>query len=57
MIVVGLTIWQHPSFFAYYPTAATFEGTLGDLYAAAIPNPGFNVRLFIDQKFVSNLAL
>ncbi|KAL5519895.1 hypothetical protein ACEPAG_1555 [Sanghuangporus baumii] len=42
LIQPGLTVWQHPSFFAYFPTAATFEGTLGDLYATAIPNPGFN---------------
>ncbi|KAL5482501.1 BZZ1 [Sanghuangporus weigelae] len=42
LVQPGLTVWQHPSFFAYFPTAATFEGTLGDLYATAIPNPGFN---------------
>ncbi|KAL5524396.1 BZZ1 [Sanghuangporus sanghuang] len=42
LIQPGLTVWQHPSFFAFFPTAATFEGTLGDLYATAIPNPGFN---------------
>ncbi|KAJ7714338.1 pyridoxal phosphate-dependent transferase [Mycena maculata] len=42
VIVPGLTHWQHPSFFAYFPTAATFEGILGDLYANAAPNPGFN---------------
>ncbi|KAJ7188572.1 pyridoxal phosphate-dependent transferase [Mycena filopes] len=41
-IVPGLTHWQHPSFFAYFPTAASFEGILGDLYATAAPNPGFN---------------
>lgn len=40
----GLTIWQHPSFFAYFATSSTFEGILGDLYASALPNPGFNVR-------------
>ncbi|KAJ7209656.1 pyridoxal phosphate-dependent transferase [Mycena pura] len=41
-IVPGLTHWQHPSFFAYFPTAFSFEGILGDLYATAAPNPGFN---------------
>ncbi|PPQ95321.1 hypothetical protein CVT26_008166 [Gymnopilus dilepis] len=41
-ILPGLTHWQHPSFFAYFPTASTFEGMLGDLYASSIPNPGFN---------------
>ncbi|KAJ7690685.1 pyridoxal phosphate-dependent transferase [Mycena rosella] len=42
VIEQGLTHWQHPSFFAYFPTAASFEGILGDLYATAAPNPGFN---------------
>ncbi|KAI0342421.1 hypothetical protein BDW22DRAFT_1357765 [Trametopsis cervina] len=41
-IMPGLTHWQHPSFFAYYPTACTFEGILGDLYATSTVNPGFN---------------
>lgn len=41
-IVPGLTHWQHPSFFAYYPTACTFEGILGDLLSSSTSNPGFN---------------
>ncbi|KAI0295987.1 aromatic-L-amino-acid decarboxylase [Russula brevipes] len=41
-IVPGLTHWQHPSFFAYYPTASTFEGMLGDLLSSSTANPGFN---------------
>ena len=39
----GLTHWQHPRFFAYFPTASTFEGMLGDLLASSTANPGFNV--------------
>jgi aromatic-L-amino-acid decarboxylase len=42
LIVPGLTHWQHPSFFAYFPTACTFEGMLADLYASSACNPGFN---------------
>ncbi|KAF7789995.1 hypothetical protein EIP86_000943 [Pleurotus ostreatoroseus] len=41
-IVPGLTHWQHPSFFGYFPTACTFEGIIGDLYATSATNPGFN---------------
>lgn len=38
--------WQHPRFFAYFPTASSFEAILGDLYASGIgSNPGFNVSL------------
>jgi aromatic-L-amino-acid decarboxylase len=42
LIMPGITHWQHPSFFAYFPSAATFEGILGDLYFASVSNPGFN---------------
>ncbi|KAI0696521.1 pyridoxal phosphate-dependent transferase [Cytidiella melzeri] len=41
-IVPGLTHWQHPRFFAYFPTACTFEGILADIYATGATNPGFN---------------
>ncbi|KAJ7072574.1 pyridoxal phosphate-dependent transferase [Mycena amicta] len=41
-IVPGLTSWQHPHFYAYFPTASSYEAILGDLYAMAIPTPGFN---------------
>ncbi|KAI0272703.1 pyridoxal phosphate-dependent transferase [Gloeopeniophorella convolvens] len=42
LIIPGLTHWQHPSFFAYFPTASTFEGMLGDLLSSSTANPGFN---------------
>jgi hypothetical protein len=43
LIMPGITHWQHPSFFAYFPTPATFEAMLGDLYFASVSNAGFNV--------------
>ncbi|KII85888.1 hypothetical protein PLICRDRAFT_44310 [Plicaturopsis crispa FD-325 SS-3] len=42
LIVPGLSHWQHPSFFAYFPTGSSFEGILAELYAVSAPNPGFN---------------
>ena len=44
LIMPGVTHWQHPSFFAYFPAAGTLESIIGDLYAATAMNPGFNVR-------------
>ncbi|KAG2139184.1 pyridoxal phosphate-dependent transferase [Suillus bovinus] len=41
-IIPGLTHWQHPSFYAYFPTSSTFEGILAELYASSTSNPGFN---------------
>ena len=49
----GLTHWQHPNFYAYFPTACTFEGVLGDLYATSATNPGFNVRC---QALITEIA-
>ncbi|KAL6306954.1 pyridoxal phosphate-dependent transferase [Sparassis latifolia] len=42
LIIPGLTHWQHPSFFAFFPTAGTFESMLGDLLSSSVSNPGFN---------------
>ncbi|KAG7090975.1 hypothetical protein E1B28_010042 [Marasmius oreades] len=42
LIVPGYTPWQHPSFFAYFPTGFSFEGLIGDLFASSASNPGFN---------------
>ncbi|KDQ18690.1 hypothetical protein BOTBODRAFT_185213 [Botryobasidium botryosum FD-172 SS1] len=42
LILPGITHWQHPSFFAYFPSPVTFEGILGDLYSSSLSNPGFN---------------
>ncbi|ESK93669.1 tyrosine decarboxylase [Moniliophthora roreri MCA 2997] len=41
-IVPGYTPWQHPSFFAYFPSGFSFEGLLGDIYSSGAANPGFN---------------
>jgi hypothetical protein len=38
-----LTHWQHPRFFAYFPTSSTFEAMLGDLLSSSTASPGFNV--------------
>ncbi|OWZ66171.1 hypothetical protein AYX15_02457 [Cryptococcus neoformans] len=41
-ILPGITHWQSPNFFAYFPSNSTFEGMLADLYTASVSNPGFN---------------
>ncbi|CDR99979.1 hypothetical protein, partial [Sporisorium scitamineum] len=38
----GITHWQHPNFYGYFPCNASFEGAIADLYCASISNPGFN---------------
>jgi hypothetical protein len=40
-----VTHWQHPRFFAYFPANTSFESILGDMWAGALSNPGFNVRI------------
>jgi aromatic-L-amino-acid decarboxylase len=36
VIVPGLTHWQHPSFFAFFPASATGPSILGDLLASGL---------------------
>ena len=48
--------WQHPSFFAYFPTASTFEAMLGDLLSSSTSNPGFNVHLEVWPKLIQCLT-
>ncbi|KAI0285885.1 hypothetical protein BGY98DRAFT_245232 [Russula aff. rugulosa BPL654] len=45
VIVPGLTHWQHPRFFAYFPTASTYKAMLGDLLSSSTASPGSNVYL------------
>lgn len=42
LILPGLTHWQHPSFFGFFPTACTFQGIIADLLTSSTSNPGFN---------------
>ncbi|TKY87550.1 hypothetical protein EX895_003564 [Sporisorium graminicola] len=42
IIMPGITHWQHPNFYGYFPCNASFEGAIADLYCASISNPGFN---------------
>ena len=41
LILPALTHWQHPRFFAYFPSAATEAGILGELLSAALNQVGF----------------
>jgi aromatic-L-amino-acid decarboxylase len=40
VIVPGLTLWNHPSFFAYFSISSSVPGMLGELLAAALDNNG-----------------
>ncbi|KAH8832892.1 pyridoxal phosphate-dependent transferase [Flagelloscypha sp. PMI_526] len=42
LIIPGMTHWQHPQFFGYFPTANSLPAILGDLYSASVANPGFS---------------
>ncbi len=40
VIVPGLTLWNHPSFFAYFANSSTAPGILAELLAAALNSNG-----------------
>lgn len=41
-IVPGLTHWQNPNFFAYYPANASNAGLLGEILCSGLNVVGFN---------------
>ncbi|TPP59324.1 Aromatic-L-amino-acid decarboxylase [Fasciola gigantica] len=41
-IVPGLTHWQHPSFYAYFPAANSVPSIMGDMLSAALGCVGFS---------------
>lgn len=42
VIVPGLTQWQHPGFFAYFPSNTSFSSILGELLAAGLGVQGMS---------------
>jgi aromatic-L-amino-acid decarboxylase len=42
VIVPGLTQWQHPSFFAYFPANASYPSILGELLSAGLGVQGMS---------------
>jgi aromatic-L-amino-acid/L-tryptophan decarboxylase len=42
IILPGITHWQHPSFFGYFPTAASLSSVLGDLVSTGLGVVGLN---------------
>ncbi len=42
VIVPGLTHWQHPSFFAYFPANSSYPAILGDLLTAGLGVQGMS---------------
>ena len=41
-ILRGITHWQHPMFYGFFPANTSYEGILADMLAAMTSNPGFN---------------
>ncbi|KAJ3108583.1 hypothetical protein HDU97_000865 [Phlyctochytrium planicorne] len=41
-IMQGVTHWQHPNFYAFFPTGSSFPSILGDMYSSMIACVGFN---------------
>jgi aromatic-L-amino-acid decarboxylase len=52
VILPGLTHWQHPSFFAYFPSNSTYESILGELASAGL---GVNGMLWATSPAATEL--
>lgn len=42
--LAGVTHWQSPNFFAYFPANSSFPGILGEMLSAALNIIGFSWR-------------
>ncbi len=42
VIMPGMTHWQHPNFFAFFPAMSSFPAQLGDMLSGALNPIGFN---------------
>jgi len=36
-----MTLWNHPNFFAYYPSNITHSSIIAEIFASALGTPGF----------------
>jgi aromatic-L-amino-acid decarboxylase len=52
VIVPGLTHWQHPSFFAYFPANSTYPAVLADLLSSGL---GVNGMLWVTSPACTEL--
>ena len=43
-LLAGMTHWQSPNFFAYFPANSSFPGMLGEMLSAALNIVGFSWR-------------
>lgn len=41
-IMPGMVHWNHPKFFAYFPSGNSFPSVLGDMLSSAIGSIGFS---------------
>lgn len=41
-VMPGVVHWNHPKFFAYFPSGNSFPSILGDMLSAAIGSIGFS---------------
>lgn len=42
IIIDGNTHWQHPNFFAYFPTGISYQAIMGDILSGGLASIGFS---------------
>ncbi len=52
IIIPGLTHWQHPNFFAYFPCATSFPALLGDMLCSGLGVQGMMWVYFMQFVYV-----
>ncbi|KRX11095.1 Pyridoxal phosphate-dependent transferase [Pseudocohnilembus persalinus] len=53
----GITQWQHPAFFAYYPSTVSHMTILADMFAQAFNSPGFIFNVSPTHTELENIVM
>lgn len=53
-IMPGIVHWNHPSFFAYFPSGSSYPSILGDMLSSGLNQIGFSWVISIFNDFFSS---
>lgn len=55
-IMPGVLHWNHPRFFAYFPSGNSYPSILGDMLSSALGSIGFSWVSFTTRTLIADVA-
>ncbi len=56
-IMPGITQWQHPKFFGFYPSVVAHSTPIADIFASTFHSPGFNYNASPSHTELENITM